>query len=89
MSAERRKKARDLIKLALDERNESEKERVTAAFQACKLIDKYGLLDSPLDDMLDGNETARAVRTIKDTVTNPEIVDAVKTVASVFRRRRR
>jgi hypothetical protein len=81
MSAAARQKAKDLVKLAIDERT-PEKERIAAAFGALKIIDKYDLLSSPLDGIMQSdNETVQAAATIFETLTNPDLVSSVKKVA--------
>jgi hypothetical protein len=89
-----RQKAKDLIALALDARNNSEKECAAAAFQALKLIDKYDLLDSPLDGLLGGfrgsdNATVKAVSNIVRRFTEPDAINDFKTVAGRGKGRRR
>lgn len=89
MSAKARKKAKDLVRLALDERT-PDKERERASRTVCKIIDKYNLLDSPLDDMLGGgNEKVAAAAQIFETLTDPGLVASVKTVSKLFRSQRR
>lgn len=83
-----RQKTKDLIELALDERT-PEKERISAAFNALKLIRKHGLVDSPLDGLLDGNETVQAAKTILEKILDPELTRSVKKVRDGFSRRRR
>ena len=71
-----RQKARDLMKLALEEADGNEKERVVAAFKALKLINENDLLASPLDGIdLEGitgldKETVSAASTILQKVAN-------------------
>ena len=85
-----RQKVKDLITLALDERT-PDKERVSAAFSALKIIDKHDLLSSPLDGVMDSidNEDVRAAgnifRGIADLVTSRK--DDFKRVGRRFRRR--
>ena len=75
-----REKARGLVKLALDE-SAGEKERINAAMRCVKLINKYNLLASPLDGLLDSdNETVSAAANIVQALTNPMLVDSVKKV---------
>lgn len=82
MSSAQRQKAKDLMAVALDERNSSEKERITAGFTALKMISKYGLLDSPLDGILDGaNEDVMAAKNVVETLTGTDFVNSVKRVA--------
>lgn len=87
-----RQKAKDLIELAHDE-STTDKERVAAALNAAKLIRKHGLLDSPLDGMLDNNETVQAAKSIVDIIFDPELRRNAKKVrdgiSSGIRRRRR
>lgn len=89
---EKRQQARDLMRKALDERT-PENERVNSAFKALAIINKYNMLSSPLDGILDSdNETISAAASIFDTLTNPEFVGKVKAVAKVAKgigRRRR
>jgi hypothetical protein len=84
-----RQKAKKLMALALDERT-PEKERLSAAFNALKLIDKHGLLDSPLEGILNSdNETIKAASTIFERLTDPDLVKSVKKVAGGLGRSRR
>ena len=84
MSKSHRKKALDLIELALDE-NTTESERLVAAMSAVKLIDKYDMLASPFDELLGSqNDAIRAASTIVDRITDPDFVDSVKTITSQF-----
>lgn len=93
MSSHRRK-AKDLIELAVGD-NTPKEERLAAAFNAAKLIHKYDLLASPLDELLGSeNETVRAATTVLDKITDPDFIDSVKTIGSQIsggggRRRRR
>jgi len=90
MSKAARQKAKDLMKVALDERNNSDKERVAAAMQALQIIHKYDLLTSPLDGIMQSdNETVQAAATIFDRLTDPLLVASVKKVGRAFGRRRR
>lgn len=87
MSAAQRQKARDLIELAVNERTD-EKEQIVAALRAVKLIHKYDLLASPLDELLGSkNETVRAASTVLDRITDPDFIDSVKTIGSQLSRR--
>lgn len=89
MSSNARQKAKDLMKLALDERT-PEKERIVAAFSALKIIDKNELLSSPLDGIMAiDNESVQAAGSIFETLTNPSFINSVKKVASGVSRRRR
>lgn len=84
-----RQKAKDLMKLALDERT-PEKERIAAAFGALKIVDRDGLLDSPLEGIMAiDNESVQAAASIFETLTNPRFVKSVKQVANKVRRGRR
>jgi hypothetical protein len=83
-----RQKAKDLVALAVDDRT-PEKERITAALRAVKLIAKYGLLASPLDILDSENETVQAVRGIADVLLDPKLRRNVARVASGLKRRRR
>lgn len=86
MTAKLRRKAKDLIELAVDDSG-NDKERVAAAMQAAKLIRKHDLLDSPLDGLMDsGDETVQAAHTIFETLTDPKLRQSVKKVADRFRR---
>ena len=78
--ADQRQRALHLIELALGETNENEQRN--AAVKAVKFIDKHDLLvpDSR-------NEAVRAVGSVVDTITDPDFVDRVKTITSVFTRR--
>lgn len=85
MSGAARKKAKDLMAIALDDRNKEDKERVAAALNALKIIDRYGLLDSPIDSLLDGSsEEIRAAKTVVDTLTGRDFVDSVKRVGQII-----
>lgn len=86
-----RQKAKDLIALALDEKN-NVNERAQAAFTACKLIDKHELLASPLDAIgIDesSSETIRAAGSIFEALTDPTLVASVQKLASTLRRKKR
>ena len=85
-----RQKVKDLMTLALDERT-PDKERVTSAFQALKMIDKYDLLSSPLDGIMDNvnNETVQAAGSIFQKLTDPDFVSSVKKVGRAISSRRR
>ena len=87
----KRAQAKDLIRLALDKRGD-ENERISAAFKAIRIIDKHDLLSSPLDGLdgiLEGNETAKAAKTIFDAITDPKIAGSMKTIADQVKRVRR
>lgn len=85
----RRQKAKDLIELATNE-GTPDKERIAAAVRAVGLIKKYDLLSSPLDVMFDvDNETAAAVGSILNVVTDPGLIDSVKKISERFTRKRR
>jgi hypothetical protein len=89
MNEERRRKAKNLIELALDE-STTDEERNNASMRAIKLIRKYDLLSSPLDGVLEGNETVQAIRGIVETITGPKFkgdLRKVATAADRFRRR--
>lgn len=87
MSAVLRKKVKDLVELAVDDRT-PDKERVAAAMRAVVLIRKHDLLSSPLDGLLDSdNETVQATRTIFEALTDPKLAKSVRKVAERFRRR--
>lgn len=91
---EKRSKAKKLIDLALDDPRSEEGQ--SAAMRACKIIEKYNLLDPPpLDGILE-NDTVRAVKAVADTVTDPSFVGNLKElgrtlggVAAAARARRR
>ena len=84
-----RQKAKDLMTLALDERT-PEKERITSAFTALKIIDKHDLLASPLDGIMSiDNESVQAAGTIFSKLTDPDFVKSVKKVAGAVASRRR
>ena len=78
--ADQRQRALHLIELALDETNENEQRN--AAVKAVKFIDKHDLLTPD-----SRNEAVRAVGSVVDTITDPDFVDRVKTITSVFTRR--
>ena len=83
-----RQKAKDLMKLALDERT-PEKERIAAAFGALKIIDKNELLSSPLDGIMAiDNESVQAAGSIFETLTHPNFIKSVKKVAGGVSRAR-
>jgi hypothetical protein len=82
MSKEHREKAKKLMATALDERNNSDKERISAAMQAIKIIDKYDLLSSPLD----GIDLEGVVGVDKETVDAAATL--VKKIAKGFAGRR-
>lgn len=78
MSAKARQKARDLIRLATNEKT-PEKERIVASVQAVALIEKHDLLESPLDDLIGAdNETIKAAGTLLNLVSDPQVVNSVK-----------
>ena len=84
-----RQRAKDLMAVALDERNNSDKERLAAAFKALKIIRDHSLLDSPLDGILQSdNETVQAAATIFDRLTDPTLVASVKKIAGGISRAR-
>jgi len=89
MSAKVRQKVKDLIELAVDDGGE-DMERAAAAMRAVKLIRKYELLDSPLDELLGGGggETIQATVTIFEAITDPTLRKSVKKIAERFRRGR-
>lgn len=86
-----RETVKKLMATALDDRG-NEKERFNAAFQALKLIDKHDLLASPFDSLANiDNEQVKAVGSIFETLSNPDLIKNVKKVASgiaAARRRR-
>lgn len=87
-----RQKAQDLVRLATDSDTDKE-EALTAAYRACKIIEKYDLLSSPLDGLLgSGNETVEAAASIFETLTSPKLAGNLKKIAGAVgqaRRRRR
>lgn len=84
-----RKKVKDMITLALDDRG-IEKERIAAALGACKLIEKHDLLASPFDGLASiDNEHVQAASSIFKTISDPEFVKSVKKVASGIANRKR
>jgi hypothetical protein len=84
-----RQKAKDLMALSLDERT-PEKERLSAAFKALQIIERHGLLDSPLEGILGSdNEAIKAGVTIFEKLTDPTFVGSVKKVAGGLSRARR
>jgi len=88
MSAKLRRKAKDLIELAVDD-STTDKERLAAAMQAIKLIRKHDLLASPLDGLIDSeDETVKAAHSIFETLTDPKLRKDVERIANRFRRRR-
>lgn len=84
-----RKKVKDMIALALDDRG-VEKERIAAALGACKLIEKHDLLASPFDGLASiDNEHVQAASSIFQTLSNPDFIKSVKKVATGIASRRR
>lgn len=61
-----RQQVKDMVRKALDERT-PEKERITTGFKALALIQKHGLLDSPLDALVD-TETRDLIDSVDKTV---------------------
>lgn len=90
---EKRALAKKLIEQALDDSVGAE-ERASFAHRAIKIIRKYALLDpTPLDGILE-NETVRAVKTVADKFSDPELLGGLKMLfneakAVAERRRRR
>ena len=88
-----KQRVRDLIVLALDD-DTPEKEARAAAFKAITLVEKYNLLDSPLDGILGGfknsdNETVKAVSNIVQRFVDPGMMNDIRTVAGKVKRTRR
>ena len=86
-----RQKARGLIKLALNESAESA-ERATAAMQAVAIIDQYGLLENPIDNVFDklkNDETFKAVKNVTETLTDPGLMMSLKQIGSQLGRLRK
>ena len=81
VSEDPRQTALDLIELALGD-GTTEEEGRSAAVKAVKFIDKHDLLTPD-----SRNEAVRAVGSVVDTITDPDFVDRVKTITSVFTRR--
>ena len=78
-----------LMATALDTRG-NQQERFNAAFQALKLIEKHDLLASPFDGLASiDNEQIKAVGSIFETLSNPELIKNVKKVASGIANRKR
>lgn len=71
-----RQKVKDLIELALDGGG-ADKERVSAAMKALRIIRKYDLLAGPLDAATD----------VFSRITDPGLVDSVKKIVNQIRRR--
>jgi hypothetical protein len=69
-----RRKAMDLMAVALDERNSSGEERTTAAFAALRLISKYGLLDP----------SRPTQETLIERLTSPDRLQGIKDVVEIF-----
>lgn len=70
-----RQKAQQLIDLALD-RGTTEEERRTAAVRAVEFIDRHDLLTRPFE----GNKTVQAAVDVLDRLTDPNIMDGLKTI---------
>jgi hypothetical protein len=87
-----RDRVKKLMATALDEAG-NDKERLSAAFAALKLIRDNDLLASPLDGLMSSsNEHLQAAGSIFETLSDPEFVRKVKKVASAVssaRRKRR
>ena len=83
-----REKARRLVALAVDESTTRE-ERASAALRAAKIIARNDLLASPLDGILDGNETVQAAKTLFGAFMDPKVAASAKTIADKVRRARR
>lgn len=79
--ADPRQRALDLIELALDE-NTTVDERRSAALKAVKHIDRHDLLTPD-----NRNDTVSAVSSVVDTITDPDFVGRVKTIADAFTQR--
>jgi len=83
-----RQKAKDLVRLAADERT-PEKERMVSAIKAVGLIQEHGLLDSPLDgigDVLRGEQAQRTVKAaskLYDAFTDPDVLGALKGIGGM------
>lgn len=72
---EKREKAKDLIRLALDE-GAADEERRSTAVRAIKIIQKYKLLDLTAVDGVLEHPIARAVKTVADTLADSDFTDA-------------
>lgn len=84
-----RQRVKDLIELACRE-DTPDKEAAAAARKACRLIQKYELLESPLEGLLGANnQTVKAAGTVLKTVTDPVLVNSLKEIANQFTRARR
>jgi hypothetical protein len=78
-----RKKAKDAVNLALDE-GTTIQEQIAAAFTVCKLIEKYDLLDSPLDTLIGSdNEIIGSIANIvQKTIGDPSLTRDIKKIIS-------
>lgn len=81
-----REKARRLVTLATDKRTPSNERRV-AAMSACKLIRKYKLLESPIDDIA-SHPLAQAGKTIFDAFNDPNVKAAGSVISDLYKRAR-
>jgi hypothetical protein len=84
-----RQKAKDAVRLAVDKRT-PDNERFAAALAACEIIERYSLLDSAVESLLDGvdNEAVRAAGDIFQRLSDPAFVRSVKQVGRAFTRER-
>lgn len=87
-----RQKAKDLVRLASDERT-PEKERLVAAIRAVGLIQEHGLLDGPLDgigDVLRGAQAQTAVKAaskLYGVFTDPDVLGVLKGISGTVKAR--
>jgi hypothetical protein len=66
MATDVRQRAKDLMNLALDKRNNSKAERLNAACKALQYIADHKLLDDPLDGLID-SETRDLIESVEKT----------------------
>lgn len=80
-----RQKAKDLIRLAVDQ-STTKHERESAALQAVALIHEHGLLDSPLDGILDADTSEGITEGIRSATT---LARSMRQIADNLGRRKR
>jgi BRCT domain type II-containing protein len=78
-----RAKAKKLIELAVDKET-PEKEALSAACKAVDIIHRYDLLSNPLDAFAE-NKTVKAAKNVVDTLSDPGLVDSLKTIGGSLR----
>jgi hypothetical protein len=85
---DKRQQVKDLIELAVDSTNDDDKERIAAAMKAVRMIRKYDMLESPLDNIAN-NEFVRAGRKFFDLFNDPAVKKVRNRVTQEVARRRR